>query len=462
MYIPNIFRETSPQGQIYQPLLPSSSQGEDSSSPGSSSPRGQAYEPPNPTNIGKGGLLSSRQPVESQQHLPTQTTNTQKGKSDSKTSDKLAEILNTLENASSDPKPITDSIKEISELGVHNTSTQIRFFTRMGNNRGNNSQQYNLAHPTSSGIAYNQLVLLNQIVTKLIEIKKNNEGHKTNVVDCLLNLSKCIDTHDTLDKTGPNNNQEQVRSEIRKKIKDDEDVTVRYREIVMAAVKKNGSALEYASKELRGNKEVVLAAVQQDWRALQNASDELKRDHEVVMAAVGEHGDALQYASKKLKRDHEVVMAAVKKNGSALQYASEDLRGDKEVVMAAVRQGSTWCLEYASEDLRGNKDVVMAAVQHNAFALSHASKGLRGDKKVVLAAVKYSGLALSYASEGLRGDKEFVLEAVKKKGSALQYASEDLRGNKDVVMAAVQQDGSALQYASKELKRDPEFSQFSG
>ena len=40
------------------------------------------------------------------------------------------------------------------------------------------------------------------------------------------------------------------------------------------------------------------------------------------MKAVKKNGLALKYASKEMQRDKEVVMEAVKKNGWALQYAS--------------------------------------------------------------------------------------------------------------------------------------------
>jgi histidinol phosphatase-like PHP family hydrolase len=50
------------------------------------------------------------------------------------------------------------------------------------------------------------------------------------------------------------------------------------KEVVLAAVKQNGLALEYASKELQNDREVVLAAVKQDGRALEYASDELKSE----------------------------------------------------------------------------------------------------------------------------------------------------------------------------------------
>eukprot|EP01045_Picozoa_sp_COSAG04_P059484 COSAG04_NODE_29517_length_268_cov_0.917160_1_plen_66_part_10 len=44
----------------------------------------------------------------------------------------------------------------------------------------------------------------------------------------------------------------------------------------------NCLALQYASKELRGNREIVQKAVDQSWLALQYASEELRGDREIV------------------------------------------------------------------------------------------------------------------------------------------------------------------------------------
>ena len=44
------------------------------------------------------------------------------------------------------------------------------------------------------------------------------------------------------------------------------------------------------------------------------------------MKAVKQDGSALKYASADLKGDKDIVMEAVKQDGSALQYASDDLR----------------------------------------------------------------------------------------------------------------------------------------
>ena len=52
----------------------------------------------------------------------------------------------------------------------------------------------------------------------------------------------------------------------------------------MEAVTRDGSALEFASAALRGDKEVVLAALRQDRTALVYAREELWGNREVKLA----------------------------------------------------------------------------------------------------------------------------------------------------------------------------------
>ena len=116
---------------------------------------------------------------------------------------------------------------------------------------------------------------------------------------------------------------------------------------ILQAVKSIGSALEYASDDLKSNREIVLAAVKSDGRAFEYASDELKSDKEIVLAAVKSYGSAFEYASDELKSEKEIVLAAVKSNGENLQYASDELKSDREIVLAAVKT-SEYNLMYAS------------------------------------------------------------------------------------------------------------------
>jgi hypothetical protein len=224
---------------------------------------------------------------------------------------------------------------------------------------------------------------------------------------------------------------------------------------IIDRVMRNGTALQYASEDLKSNKDIVLIAVQSNGLALSFASENLQNDKQVVLPAVQRYGLALEYASDDLKSDKEVVLAAVQGYGQALEFASFDLKNDKDVVLAAVKQKGR-SLSYASDALRNEPEVVLAAVREAGQALYYASDYMKCNKEVLLAAVKQDGWALCFASEVLKNDRKVVLAAVQKYGKSLNYASDDLKSDKRIVLAAVKQDGEALQYASEALKIDPE------
>jgi hypothetical protein len=104
------------------------------------------------------------------------------------------------------------------------------------------------------------------------------------------------------------------------------DFGLNNRKIMLAAVKKNGLALQYASKRLKSDKEIVLAAVQQDGFAIYYANEGLKNNKSVVLAAVKQNGLALQHACKDISSNIEIVFAAFQQNSLALAYASEELQ----------------------------------------------------------------------------------------------------------------------------------------
>ena len=68
-----------------------------------------------------------------------------------------------------------------------------------------------------------------------------------------------------------------------------------------------------------------------------NVPNEFRADREIVLAAVKKDGQALRYAADELKADREIVLAAVKKYGRALNYASDELKKDKEIILAAAK-----------------------------------------------------------------------------------------------------------------------------
>ena len=60
-------------------------------------------------------------------------------------------------------------------------------------------------------------------------------------------------------------------------------------------------------------------------------------DRRLCMAAVGRDGDALEFVSQEMKGDRELCTAAVTQSGAALNYASNDLKNDEAFVLTAMK-----------------------------------------------------------------------------------------------------------------------------
>jgi len=66
------------------------------------------------------------------------------------------------------------------------------------------------------------------------------------------------------------------------------------------------------------------------WRLLREAKPGVKANREFVLAAVKRNGLALDYAAKPLKANKEIVLAAVANTGRALRYAAASAKADKK------------------------------------------------------------------------------------------------------------------------------------
>jgi hypothetical protein len=87
-----------------------------------------------------------------------------------------------------------------------------------------------------------------------------------------------------------------------------------------------------------------------------------EEDYEMVLAAVKQYGVALQYAPYNLKNNRKIVLAAVNQDGEALQYASEQLKFDREIILAALLQSNWGALKYASEELSLDSHFVLTMI----------------------------------------------------------------------------------------------------
>jgi len=149
----------------------------------------------------------------------------------------------------------------------------------------------------------------------------------------------------------------------------------------------------------------VLRDVEEGWVELRCVAEKYRRDREIVIAAMRNSGYALEDAPQEFRRDRDVVLAAVSSKGSALRYAADELKRDPGVVLAAVR-GSALALRCAAEELWRDRDFTLAAVQVHGSALLYAPPALRRDREVVLAAIHNDISALRHAAPELHHDPE--------------------------------------------------------
>mmetsp|Transcript_52405 Transcript_52405/g.125187 ORF Transcript_52405/g.125187 Transcript_52405/m.125187 type:complete len:335 (+) Transcript_52405:56-1060(+) len=128
------------------------------------------------------------------------------------------------------------------------------------------------------------------------------------------------------------------------------------RELVLAAVQQEPSVIGILPEKMRSDKGVMLAAMQDPLCALNYLRHD-EDDKDVVLMAVKADGSLLQCASAALCDDREVVMAAVSaptRDAPAwdtLSYASASLRADRGVVLAAAEASGGLAFSHASADL---------------------------------------------------------------------------------------------------------------
>lgn len=109
-------------------------------------------------------------------------------------------------------------------------------------------------------------------------------------------------------------------------------------DLVLAAMKSNALALGAGAAAVRDeigvNRPVMLEAVRNNGMVLEHARN-YNDDLEIIMTAVKSDGNALQFASKEMCADRSVVQAACASYSGAFEYASPALQADPDIVMAS-------------------------------------------------------------------------------------------------------------------------------
>ena len=249
------------------------------------------------------------------------------------------------------------------------------------------------------------------------------------------------------------------------------------KDVVLAAVKADGYALDYVEVALKDDPEVVLAAVNAYGEALEFASSRHKKNHTIVSAAVANDGMALQYADEKLKDDQGVVMAAVERCPVALRDASDRLRRDVTFVGRVV-QATPWAfifvndamkralldggyIEEPPESIYETEEELKQSIENGSWQdLEYASARIQDDPSYVRKMVSSHASQLRFASERLRNDETFFLSlhdhwhSEERYGEILMYAGDKLRRKRDFVIKWVTKHPFALTHVDAELWDD--------
>mmetsp|Transcript_74190 Transcript_74190/g.143608 ORF Transcript_74190/g.143608 Transcript_74190/m.143608 type:complete len:564 (+) Transcript_74190:48-1739(+) len=252
------------------------------------------------------------------------------------------------------------------------------------------------------------------------------------------------------------------------------------RSFMLAAVMKEGHALEHADGDLKSDRALVLAAVRSSSGALRHAHESLHEDEEIVLAAEEKQElDALEEAA--CSSDREFVRVVRRSQGWTFALARESLDVHKQTMLDEMQQKGFRAIQpHINTALFSDREFMLTAVQLKGCALELASDDLKCDRELLCAAMRTRGVPLSgretlrvmllkaickdgfhlvrpFLTVSMLSDRDFMFAIVKMHGWALQFAHESLKSDRGLVLAAVKTCGDSFRYACKELRSDREF-----
>ncbi|EFC38082.1 predicted protein [Naegleria gruberi] len=204
------------------------------------------------------------------------------------------------------------------------------------------------------------------------------------------------------------------------------------RELVLSAVKSSGHALQSVHESLRNDREIVELAISHCWSFLGSAGEEMKNDREIVMKAVmrNEQGSAFQYASRELKLDKKFVLEVVRKSkGFALEYALEELIKDREflVEILEIPERSSTAIYSIARFIKDDRDLILLTAKYDGFIIKYINEEFKKDKEIVFEAVSQNINVFQHIDKSLRDDKEFVLRLARKNSKIIQFLTKSMK-----------------------------------
>jgi hypothetical protein len=266
-------------------------------------------------------------------------------------------------------------------------------------------------------------------------------------------------------------------------------------DIVVAAVKQNGMALQFAHPTLKNDPKIATYAVKQNINSAQYIDPSLHYDESFIMDvlrskpafyrrlpadmkkkksiaerfvrtkqddytevlyAVNYCGRALKYASATLRDNETIALAAITNDRSAYFSISLRLKEKKELIYLAVEQHPE-ILAAVPDAIKNDIEIVQHALKHKRDPLRYVSADshhIWNDRETMTLAALNIDMKIDYLSARFRADEIFMRVLVAHNPWALDYATDELKNNASVVNIAVKCEGNALRLAGPDVKNN--------
>lgn len=179
-------------------------------------------------------------------------------------------------------------------------------------------------------------------------------------------------------------------------------------EIVLAAVKKNGNALQYASSDLKNNERIVARAFSNNHYSLKMASLNIRKKYV-------EHSSNLRYALGHNQEENcEIVRHAIKKCRSTLYFIDEE-------IIASLLKTDGMLLEFCCDEIKEKLYLIRQAISQNPQSIQFIKK-----REIIKKLLETNGMLFNFLPEELKDDLEIAEIAIKRTEPSVEYSSNRL------------------------------------
>ena len=181
---------------------------------------------------------------------------------------------------------------------------------------------------------------------------------------------------------------------------------------------------------------------------LREAPSEILRDREVVMAAVKQNGRALEFADETLQEDKECLG---KKKSSFIFSFINKRSGFSDIFCTTLVLRHVCYSQILFKRSERNSMVVL----FGECALELLGEIDFFSRRIVLLALEEDAQSFRFASSKLHADRDVMLAAVRRNGLALQFAVEEFRDCPEILGCKWFRDSFVLKYSIPHFSSQP-------